>query len=300
MKNTIPELSFKEIERGDSFSINLLSEALSDHGFFSITQHGLSKDLVDNCYKSSKAFFDLDYQIKNAYSSVGSKGARGYTPKGIETAVGEKIADQKEFWHHGPLIDETYDKNIPANLNIVQVPEFNKHFDELYEELHNIGSRVLSVIALSLGLDHNYFNSWIEKGNSLLRSIHYPPVETKSNPHRARAHEDINLITLLIGAEEGGLEVLSKDGSWIKVEPSSDAIVCNIGDMMQLVTDKRLKSTTHRVIQDEIAESKPRYSIPFFLHPAPSINLKSIFRDGDEGILANDFLNQRLKEIKLY
>ena len=300
MKNTIPELSFKEIERGDSFSINLLSEALSDHGFFSITQHGLSKDLVDNCYKSSKAFFDLDYQVKNAYSSVGSKGARGYTPKGIETAVGEKIADQKEFWHHGPLIDETYDKNIPANINISQVPEFNKHFDELYEELHSIGSRVLSVIALSLGLDHNYFNSWVEKGNSLLRSIHYPPVETKSNPHRARAHEDINLITLLIGAEEGGLEVLSKDGSWIKVEPSSDAIVCNIGDMMQLVTDKRLKSTTHRVIQDEIVESKPRYSIPFFLHPSPSINLKSIFRDDDEGILANDFLNQRLKEIKLY
>ena len=300
MKNTIPELSFKEIERGDSFSINLLSEALSDHGFFSITQHGLSKDLVDNCYKSSKAFFDLDYQVKNAYSSVGSKGARGYTPKGIETAVGEKIADQKEFWHHGPLIDETYDKNIPANINISQVPEFNKHFDELYEELHSIGSRVLSVIALSLGLDHNYFNSWVEKGNSLLRSIHYPPVETKSNPHRARAHEDINLITLLIGAEEGGLEVLSKDGSWIKVEPSSNAIVCNIGDMMQLVTDKRLKSTTHRVIQDEIVESKPRYSIPFFLHPSPSINLKSIFRDDDEGMLANDFLNQRLKEIKLY
>ena len=296
----IPELSFKEIEKGESFSINLLSEALSDHGFFSITQHGLSKDLVDSCYKSSKAFFDLDYQIKNTYSSVGSKGARGYTPKGIETAVGEKIADQKEFWHHGPLIDETYDKNIPENLNISQVPEFNKHFDQLYIELHNIGSRVLSVIALSLGLDQNYFNSWVEKGNSLLRSIHYPPVETKSNPHRARAHEDINLITLLIGAEEGGLEVLSKDGSWIKVEPSTDAIVCNIGDMMQLVTDKRLKSTTHRVIQDDVAESKPRYSIPFFLHPAPSINLKSIFRDNDEGILANDFLNQRLKEIKLY
>ena len=296
----IPELSFKEIEKGDSFSINLLSEALSDHGFFSITQHGLSKDLVNSCYKSSKAFFDLDYQIKNTYSSVGSKGARGYTPKGIETAVGEKIADQKEFWHHGPLIDETYDKNIPENLSISQVPEFNKHFDELYIELHNIGSRVLSVIALSLGIDQNYFNSWVEKGNSLLRSIHYPPVETKSNPHRARAHEDINLITLLIGAEEGGLEVLSKDGSWIKVEPSTDAIVCNIGDMMQLVTDKRLKSTTHRVIQDDVAESKPRYSIPFFLHPAPSINLKSIFRDNDEGILANDFLNQRLKEIKLY
>ena len=300
MTNLIPELSFREIEKGDSHSINLLKTALSDHGFFSITEHGLSKELVDNCYKSSKAFFDLDYEIKNIYSSVGSKGARGYTPKGIETAVGEKIADQKEFWHHGPVIDDSFDKKIPKNLNIEQVPKFNSNFDQLYDELHKIGSRVLSVIALSLGLDSDYFTSWVEKGNSLLRSIHYPPVESLSNPHRARAHEDINLITLLIGAEEGGLEVLNKDGSWIKVEPSSEAIVCNIGDMMQLVTDKKLKSTTHRVIQDPEAEPKSRYSIPFFLHPAPSINLKSIFRDDDEGILADTFLDQRLKEIKLY
>ena len=300
MNNLIPELSFKEIEKGDSFSINLLREALSDHGFFSITDHGLSKKLVDNCYESAKNFFDLDFEVKNTYSSVGSKGARGYTPKGIETAVGEKIADQKEFWHHGPVIDNTFDKKIPENLVIEQVPDFNSNFDELYNELHKIGSRVLSVIALSLGLDNNFFTPWVEKGNSLLRSIHYPPVESISNPHRARAHEDINLITLLIGAEEGGLEVLNKDGSWIKVAPSSEAIVCNIGDMMQLVTDKQLKSTTHRVIQDKEAESKSRYSIPFFLHPAPSINLKSIFRDDDEGILADDFLDQRLKEIKLY
>ncbi len=300
MSNQIPELSFKEIEKGDSYSINLLKTALSDHGFFSITEHGLSKELVVNCYKSSKAFFDLDYEIKNTYSSVGSKGARGYTPKGIETAVGEKIADQKEFWHHGPVIDDSFDKKIPQNLNIEEIPQFNSNFDELYDELHKIGSRVLSVIALSLGLDSNYFTSWVEKGNSLLRSIHYPPVESLSNPHRARAHEDINLITLLIGAEEGGLEVLNKDGSWIKVEPSSEAIVCNIGDMMQLVTDKKLKSTTHRVIQDTEADPKSRYSIPFFLHPAPSINLKSIFRDDDEGILADTFLDQRLKEIKLY
>ena len=300
MTNLIPELSFREIEKGDLHSINLLKTALSDHGFFSITEHGLSKVLVDNCYKSSKAFFDLDYEIKNMYSSVGSKGARGYTPKGIETAVGEKIADQKEFWHHGPVIDDSFDKKIPKNLNIEEVPQFNSNFDQLYDELHKIGSRVLSVIALSLGLDVNYFTAWVEKGNSLLRSIHYPPVESISNPHRARAHEDINLITLLIGAEEGGLEVLNKDGSWIKVEPSSEAIVCNIGDMMQLVTDKKLKSTTHRVIQDPEAEPKSRYSIPFFLHPAPSINLKSIFRDDDEGILADTFLDQRLKEIKLY
>ena len=300
MQTLIPELSFNKIEKGDPASINLLNDALSNHGFFSITEHDLSKDLVNRCYKSSKEFFNLDYQIKNTYSSVGSKGARGYTPKGIETAVGEKIADQKEFWHHGPVVDKTYDKKIPQNLIIEQIPEFNEDFDNLYNELHNIGSRVLSVISLSLGLKHDYFETWVEKGNSLLRSIHYPPVDSKANPHRARAHEDINLITLLIGAEEGGLEVLSKDGSWMKVEPSAEAIVCNIGDMMQLVTDKKLKSTTHRVIQDKDAESKSRYSIPFFLHPAPSICLKSVFKDDDIGVLADDFLDQRLKEIKLY
>ena len=300
MSNLIPELSFKDIEKGDTYSINLLKDALSNHGFFSITEHGLSKELIKNCYKSSIDFFNLDFETKNTYSSVGSKGARGYTPKGIETAVGEKIADQKEFWHHGPVIDDTYDKKIPKNITINEIKDFNKHFDSLYSELHLIGSRVLKVIALSLGLQQDYFDLWIEKGNSLLRSIHYPPVDSYSNPHRARAHEDINLITLLIGAEEGGLEVLSKDGSWIKVAPSSDAIVCNIGDMMQLVTDKKLKSTTHRVIQDKETESKPRYSIPFFLHPAPSILLKSVFREDDKGVLANDFLDKRLKEIKLY
>ena len=300
MNKQIPELSFVDIEKGDSNSINILSDALEDHGFFSITEHGLSNELVDKCYQLSKQFFDLKYEIKNKYSSVGSKGARGYTPKGIETAVGENVPDQKEFWHHGPVVDDTFDQKIPKNIIIEEMPEFNKYFDELYLELHKIGSRVLSVIALSLNIDKNFFTPWIEKGNSLLRSIHYPPVDSNLNPHRARAHEDINLITLLIGAEEGGLEVLNKDGSWIKVSPSSEAIVCNIGDMMQLVTDKKLKSTTHRVIQDKLTESKPRYSIPFFLHPAPSINLKSIFRDSDEGILANDFLDQRLKEIKLY
>ena len=302
MQNTdvIPELSFSLIESGDTYAIEVLSKALKNHGFFSIIEHGLSDNLVNNCYKSSKEFFDLDYDIKNKYTSVGTKGARGYTPKGIETAVGEKIADQKEFWHHGPVIDDSFDKKIPKNLIIHQIPNFNENFDTLYSELHKIGSRVLSVIALSLGLENDYFEPWIKKGNSLLRSIHYPPVDSESNPHRARAHEDINLITLLIGAEEGGLEVLSKDGNWLKVAPSSKAIVCNIGDMMQLVTDKKLKSTTHRVIQDKKSESKPRYSIPFFLHPAPSINLKSIYRNDDIGILADDFLNQRLKEIKLY
>ena len=182
MSTKVPELSFKDIEKGDSFSINILKEALAAHGFFSITDHGLSQDLIDKCYRCSKDFFDLNYETKNEYSSIGSKGARGYTPKGIETAVGEKIADQKEFWHHGPIVDKTFDKKIPENLSISELPDFNKNFDELYCELHKIGSRVLSVISLSLGLDKDFFTPWIEKGNSLLRSIHYPPVDGNTNP----------------------------------------------------------------------------------------------------------------------
>jgi isopenicillin N synthase-like dioxygenase len=298
--NSIPELSFKDIEKGDLKSIALLSSALEDHGFFSITDHGLSKELLDKCYSSSIDFFNLDSDLKDAYNSKLSKGARGYTPKGIETAVGEKIADQKEFWHHGPIIDDSFDHRIPENIVMKEIKDFNDNFDNLYLELHSIGIRVMSVIALSIGLDKDYFFNWIEKGNSLLRSIYYPPIDDVSNLHRARAHEDINLITLLVGAEEGGLEVLNKNNEWIKVQPSSNSIVCNMGDMMQLVTDKRLKSTTHRVIQYQDQRSKARYSIPFFLHPSPDVNLKSVFNENDVGVLADDFLNERLKAIKLY
>ncbi len=300
MKNLIPELSFKEIESGDHDAVLQLNSALEEHGFFSITDHGLPKKVLTNCYRSSKNFFNLDYEIKKKYHNPELKGARGYTPVGIETAVGEKVPDQKEFWHHGPVLTSSHDKNIPKNIKIDEVPDFNSNFDKLFFELNSIGLRVLKVIARSLDLDEKYFIKWAEKGNSLLRPIHYPPVNDLSNIHRARAHEDINLITLLIGAEEGGLEVLNKNNEWIKVKPSSNAIVCNIGDMMQLVTEKKLKSTTHRVVQYSDQECKSRYSIPFFLHPCPSTNLKSIFNDNDKGVLADDFLNERLKAIKLY
>ena len=296
----IPELSFEDIQQEKSESIKSMSSALEDHGFFSVTNHGLSLELLDKCYKSSKDFFNLELNKKIKYHSKSSKGARGYTPQGIETAVGEKIADQKEFWHHGPLIDDSFDPNIPGNLVIDEIKDFNSNFDELYNELHLIGIRIMSVIASSIGLEKDYFYPWINKGNSLLRSIHYPAINNVDNIHRARAHEDINLITLLIGAEGGGLEVLSKNGNWIKVLPSTNSIVCNVGDMLQLVTNKRLKSTRHRVIQYEDQKSKSRYSIPFFLHPAPNVLLKSVFDDKDQGIVADDFLNERLRAINLY
>ena len=162
-----------------------------------------------------------------------------------------------------------------------------------------MGIDLLSSIALSLNLEKDYFCNWVEHGNSLLRLIHYPPVNN-ANIHRAREHADINLITLLIGADEPGLEVKHKSGQWIPIRTDFDEIVCNIGDMMQLVTDSRLKSTTHRVIQDKNIDSKSRYSIPFFLHPSPDTVLKSVFNKNDEGVRADDFLDERLKAIKLY
>ena len=209
-KNNIPELSFIDIENGDALATSLLSEALNSHGFFSITNHGLSQEVLNSCYQSSKDFFNLPDSIKGRYHDPSLKGARGYTPFGIETAVGESVADLKEFWHHGPIIDNSYSSKIPKNITIKELADFNKNFDMLFDELQAMGTRVLRVIAQSIGVDKNFFDSWTAKGNSLLRPIHYPPVENTVNIFRARAHEDINLITLLVGAEEGGLEVLNK------------------------------------------------------------------------------------------
>ena len=238
----IPTINYHDLKSNNVELSKFLEDSLNDVGFFVIKDHPISSESIDKLFNFTQELFDLPLDVKMKYHLKGTNGARGYTPYGIETALNKNVPDQKEFWHHGPQIDPSFDQRIPANLIIKEVPDFNKNFDELYIQLHKIGSKVLSVIALSLDLDSNYFDLWIEKGNSLLRSIHYPPVNASENPHRARAHEDINLITLLIGAEEGGLEILNNDGSWIKVNPSSNAIVCNIGDMLQLVTEKKLKS----------------------------------------------------------
>ena len=185
------------------------------------------------------------------------------------------------------------------NIYVNEIDEFNAVFDELFNEMNSLGTQLLSSISLTLGLDANFFNTSTSKGNSLLRLIHYPP-SNNENIYRAREHADINLITLLIGANEPGLEVKDKSGNWIPVSSSYDDIVCNIGDMMQLITDKKLKSTPHRVIKYKTDEMKSRYSIPFFMHPSPDTILKSVFNEEDKGVLAHDFLDERLKAIKLY
>ena len=297
--SSVPRISFKHLVKKDDEALKNLSIALEDHGFFSIKDHGLSKELIDACYEKSIDFFNLTNDKKIKYSFPNNAGARGYTPFGKETAMGEKVPDLKEFWHHGPVVDKSFDERIKKNIYISEIDEFNETFDKLFIELNNFGIELLSCIALSIGLEKNYFSEWVNKGNSLLRMIHYPPSDN-SNIYRAREHADINLITLLIGANERGLEVKSKDSSWIKIQAEDDDIVCNIGDMLQLVTDGLLKSTPHRVIKYKDQSSSSRYSIPFFLHPSPNVMLKSVFNDDDDGILADDFLNDRLKAIKLY
>jgi len=299
MDKNIPKISLNRLLDNDNDSISLLSNALSNHGFFVITNHGISHELFNLAYEYSEKFFNLSDEIKNSYSFRESAGARGYTPFGKETALGETVPDLKEFWHHGPIIDESFDSRIMENITVNEINNFNNVFDTLFDEMNNLGMKLLSSIALTLELSEDFFNKSTEKGNSLLRLIHYPP-SNNSNMYRAREHADINLITLLIGANEPGLEVKDKSDNWIPVSSSYEDIVCNIGDMMQLVTDKRLKSTPHRVVKYKTDEMKSRYSIPFFMHPSPDTILKSVFNDGDEGVLAHDFLDERLKAIKLY
>ena len=298
--DSIPAFSMLDIQQRDTETISQLKLALTMHGFFTITDHGIADEVLKSSYKLSKDFFSLQEDVKNSYAHPEKAGARGYTPYGKETAVGETTPDLKEFWHHGPVIDDSYDSKISENIIVSEIPGFNDQFDILFNQLNLLGMKVLSAIAVILGKEPNFFDEWAHKGNSILRLIHYPPVEDSSNILRARAHEDINLITLLVGAEESGLEVQNPEGDWIPIAAKSKSIVCNIGDMMQLVTRSQLKSTSHRVVDNNPGSSASRYSMPFFLHPSPEVELCSIVDDSTESISAHDFLEERLRAIKLY
>ena len=295
----IPKISLKNLINNDELTLIALSEALTNHGFFVITDHQIPHSLFNQAYEFSEKFFNLPIKNKQSYSFREFAGARGYTPFGKETALGETVPDLKEFWHHGPIIDKTFDNRIMKNIHVNEIKDFNEVFDKLFTEMNTLGSKLLSSISLTLDLPINFFDESTKKGNSLLRLIHYPP-SNNQNMFRAREHADINLITLLIGANEPGLEVKDKSGAWIPVSSSYEDIVCNIGDMMQLITDNRLKSTPHRVVKYKTDEIKSRYSVPFFMHPSPDTVLKSVFNIEDKGVLAHDFLDERLKAIKLY
>lgn len=307
----IPSLDIRRFDTERAAFVAELGAAYREWGFCGIGGHGISPHLIDGAYQAFKAFFALPEETKRKYHVPGSGGARGYTPFGIETAKDSKHFDLKEFYHVGRELPpgSKYASVMPPNLWPEEVPEFKRYAYELYETLDALGSRVLSALALHIDLPENYFADKTNNGNSILRPIHYPPITADDIPNvRAGAHEDINFITLLVGASAAGLEVLSRKGEWVPFTAEADTIVVNIGDMLQRLSNHVYPSTTHRVVNPpgELAR-KPRYSTPFFLHPNPDFLISTlpgcISADNPNRyptpITAHDYLLERLREIKL-
>lgn len=280
-------------------------------GLFDADGAGLQQTVVERAYAGAKAFFDLPEATKQSYHLKGTGGARGYTPFGIETAKGHTAHDLKEFWHMGRDLPDPhpYRDHMGNNLWPAEVPDFKPALQSLYAGLDALGKRVLEGIALYLGLKADYFDDKVKDGNSVLRLLHYPPVSNPGESVRAGAHGDINAITLLMGAEEPGLQLLDRDGTWLPITPPEGCIVINIGDMLSRLTNHVLPSTVHRVVNP--ADSRKgfsRYSMPFFLHFESPFVIETlpgcITPDrpdsyAGQSITAYDFLMQRLREIKL-
>ena len=311
MSASIPTLDIRRFESDRDRFVDELGATYREWGFAGIRNHGIAQSLIDDAYAAFQCYFALPEAIKRKYHVPGGGGARGYTPFGVETAKGSKHFDLKEFWHVGRELpaDSRYREVMADNLWPEEVPEFKAHALALYQALDDLGSRVLSALALHIGLPETYFADKTDHGNSILRPIHYPPITTDDVPNeRAGAHEDINLITLLVGASAEGLQVLSRKGEWVSFTADADTIVVNIGDMLQRLTNHVYPSTTHRVVNPPGEKARqPRYSVPFFLHPNPDFLIdvlpSCITSDNPsrypKPITAHGYLEERLREIKL-
>lgn len=309
--NQIPILDVRRYDTDRAAFVADLGAAYREWGFAGIRGHGIPQALIDNAYTAFKTFFALPTDVKMRYHVPGGGGARGYTPFGVETAKDSRYPDLKEFWHIGREVprDSKYANVMPANVWPVEVPGFREAGCALYDALDRLGSRVLRALALHIGLPETYFDDRTNSGNSILRPIHYPPITTPEVPNvRSGAHEDINLITLLVGASTEGLEVRSRGGDWVPFTADADTIVVNIGDMLQRLTNHVYPSTTHRVVNPPGERGRePRYSIPFFLHPNPDFLIdvlpSCITPDNPlrypEPITAQGYLQERLREIRL-
>src|SRR3569623_1845759 len=275
--NANPTLDIQRYDTDRKAFVAEIGAAYRECGFAGIRNHGIPQYLIDNAYGAFQRFFALPTEVKMQYHLKGTGGARGYTPFGIETAKDSKYPDLKEFWHIGREIprDSKFADVMAPNVWPKEVPEFHEYGYALYNALDQLGSRVLCALALHIDLPEHFFADKTNVGNSILRPIHYPPIPAPEIPNvRAGAHEDINFITLLVGASAAGLEVKSRKGEWVPFTADADTIVVNIGDMLQRLTNHVYPSTTHRVVnpQNENAR-KPRYSVPFFLHPNPDVVL---------------------------
>ena len=311
---TIPSINLADFTSNDPNRkqkfVDEIGSAFEEIGFVSLSNHFLDDALVEKLYSEVKAFFDLPEETKKKYEREDLGGQRGYISFGKEHAKGKKEGDLKEFWHFGqePDKDANLVEDYPENIEVQELPKFNEVGMQAYNMLEKTGVYVLRALALYIGLNEFYFDHWARNGNSILRPIHYPPIESEpKGAVRAGAHGDINLITLLMGASAGGLQVKRKDGEWIDAKPKDDELVINVGDMLERHTNNKLRSTIHRVVNPPKEEwDKPRYSIPFFLHPRSDMRLDCLEECIDEDhpkqyedITAGEFLHQRLVEIGL-
>lgn len=312
--NKIPSVNLADFlsddtERKQKF-INQIGDAYENIGFVALKGHFLDDELVSNLYAEIKKFFDLPTDVKEKYEIPGIGGQRGYVSFGKESAKGKKEGDLKEFWHFGQYVDadSKYAKEYPENVVVEELANFNKVGKEAYQMLEKTAKYVLRSLALHLGLEETYFDNYIKNGNSILRPIHYPPITTEpKGAVRAAAHGDINLITLLMGAQGKGLQVQNHKGEWIDAIAEDDELMINVGDMLSRHSNNKLKSTIHRVTNPpKELWGTSRYSIPFFMHPVSDMKLDVLDNCIDENnpkqfedITAGEFLDERLRELGL-
>ena len=312
--NTIPSVNLKDFTSNDPVRkqnfVDAIGKAYEEIGFVALKGHFLDDTLVENLYKEVKNFFSLPTETKQKYEIPGIGGQRGYVSFGKESAKGKKEGDLKEFWHFGQYVDddEKLKEEYPDNVNVKELPAFNEVGKKAYKMLEKTAKYVLRALALHLGLEETYFDNYIHNGNSILRPIHYPPIkEEPKEAVRAAAHGDINLITLLMGAQGRGLQVQNHKGEWIDAIAEPDELMINVGDMLSRHTNNKLKSTIHRVINPpKELWGTSRYSIPFFMHPVSSMKLDVLDGCIDENnpkafddITAGEFLTERLIELGL-
>ena len=312
--NIIPSVNLEDFLSEDPVRkqkfVDAIGKAYEEIGFVALKGHFLDQALVDNLYKEVKNFFNLPTETKKKYEIPGIGGQRGYVSFGKESAKGKKVGDLKEFWHFGQYVENNnkLKEEYPDNVIVEELPEFSKIGKEAYKMLEKTAKYVLRALALHLGLEETYFDEYIYNGNSILRPIHYPPIiEEPKEAVRAAAHGDINLITLLMGAQGRGLQVQNHKGEWIDAIAEPDELMINVGDMLSRHTNNKLKSTIHRVINPpKELWGTSRYSIPFFMHPISEMKLDvlpgCIDEDNPkafEDITAGEFLNERLVELGL-
>ncbi|KAB7530764.1 isopenicillin N synthase family oxygenase [Flagellimonas olearia] len=312
--SAIPSVNLEDFVSGDPARkekfVKEIGAAFEDIGFVALSGHFLSDELVDQLYAEIKKFFQLHQDVKDTYEIEGIGGQRGYTSFGKEHAKGKKEGDLKEFWHFGQYVENnpTLEAEYPDNVTVSELPEFNTVGKETYKMLEKTAQYVLRALALHLGLEETYFDDYIKNGNSILRPIHYPPItQEPKNAVRAAAHGDINLITLLMGAHGKGLQVQNHEGEWVDAIARPDQLMINVGDMLSRLTNNKLKSTIHQVVNPpRELWGTSRYSIPFFMHPVSDMPLNCLEDCIDkehpkafEDTTAGEYLHERLVELGL-